>query len=265
MVPSTRNHTAKPAPARGLAAAAGLVLLWELLGRLLELPSSSFPVPSRIAVEIAQNWDRLGGHAPDTALAAGGGLLAGGALASLLLLFGAPPESPAGGVLLAAARLLERLPIVLAAPLVSAWMGVSFRPKLILAAVVAFAPVAHLLGLGLSRLDPALRDMIRQLGGTRQDEVLRLLLPAGLPWIVAGARRGATPALVAATLADLAGAGDRGLGYVLLAATTKLDMPMIFASLTLLALVSLLLHGAIALAERALRGAGFSSDEAAQA
>src|SRR5262245_56383439 len=264
MVSLPRNHAAAPT-ARALAATATLLLVWELIGRLLGAPASLVPVPSRVAVEIAQNWDRLGSHAPETALAAAGGLLAGGAAALGLVLLNSPVDVPGSGAVLTGARVLERLPIVLAAPLLTAWMGVSLRPKLLLAALVAFAPVANRIGAGLARLDPALRDLVRVLGGARRDEMVRILLPASLPWLVSGARRAATPALVAAALGELAGGGDRGLGYVLLAATTKLDMPMIFASLVLLTLVCLLLHGAIALLERVLRGAGLVAADRAQA
>ena len=77
----------------------------------------------------------------------------------------------------------------------------------------------------------------------------RLLLPSALPQIFAGLKVAMALAIVGAIVGEMVGANS-GLGYLLVVANGNLDMPLVFAILAWLVVVSLVLVGVIDIAER---------------
>jgi NitT/TauT family transport system permease protein len=73
---------------------------------------------------------------------------------------------------------------------------------------------------------------------------LRARLPASLPPLFDGMKSAIPQAVAAASIAEFVG-GDYGLGYLLLAASSKLDAPLVFASTALLVVGALGLHFAV--------------------
>jgi NitT/TauT family transport system permease protein len=242
-----RLHTERPLSAGWLVLLIGLSL-WEIAGRLFDAPASFLPTPSRILLEASRERVRLFEHgATTTAEAVAGFLLAtaAGWLAALWI-----SRSEAGPTMLAVAAPLERVPWIALAPVVSIWTGAGARPRIVLAAAVAFLPVVLPVSRGLVRLEPRIRDLQHSLGALGWNILLKVRIPWSLRFLFPGARRAAVAAVAAAAVAEFVH-GDRGLGYVALAAGTKLQAPLALAAFGGLVLIALALDGAVVLAGRA--------------
>lgn len=183
-------------------------------------------------------------------------------LVSILVGFtlGAAAAQPTGYVL-ARSRLANRVlspylvaaqavPILALAPLIALWFGTGLLARSIIVALVVFFPVAISTLIAVRGIDRRLLEMARTYRVTRRQRIWLVEVPAALPGIVGGLRIGITLAVVGAIVAEWAG-GDTGLGVLInLARGSLFDIPLLFATLALIALVGITLYTAVLLVER---------------
>jgi NitT/TauT family transport system permease protein len=226
----------------------GLIAVWELTIRSLQVPAYLLPAPSAIAAR----WLRdpaffvvEGGVSLAEALA---GLVVGGGTAF------------AAGVVMARVRWLERgllplaivlkmTPVVVLAPLFVLWFGFGPAPRVLIAALLTFFPVLIGVVSGLRAPPAAARDVLVTLDAGAVDEILLLRLPAALPHLFAAVKVSATLALLGAVIAEWLG-GDRGLGRAILLANSNLDTTTTLAGVVTLAAIGVGLVGGLTLLER---------------
>lgn len=226
---------------------ASLFALWELLVRILEVPSYLLPPPSRIAVTFVHQFGFLLPHILTTlgeillgfALGAAGGLLLG------TTMFYSPLVDRTLRPLVIASQMI---PVFAIAPLLIVWMGYGLWPKAIVAALISFFPIAVNTLDALGVANPETADLFRSLGASRRQTFVKLRLPAGLPQILSGFKVGATLAVVGATIGEWIG-GQRGLGYLMLQSNARLRTELVFASILALTLVGLSVFGAFRIIE----------------
>lgn len=238
--------------------AAGLVILlvWEGLTRLLQVPSVVLPPPSAVA----------------EALLARGGILLPAAGVTLGLAMTALALSILIGTLVALifaripwlerglgpyALVLQATPIVAIAPLVIIWSGIENprRAILILAVIVAVFPVLTSALAGLKAVDPGLDRVFRLHRASSLQRFIRLELPTAAPFLLAGVKTAAGLSLVGVVVAEfVAGTGATGgLSWRLVEAGNRLETATMFAALFLLALMGLALHAVLTWIERRIR------------
>ena len=224
-----------------------LLLVWELVVRVEQVPAYLMPSPSAIAAR----WLREPGfrdrrrHLPGEAL---GGLAVGGGVAFVAGVAMARVAWLERG-LLPLAIVLKMTPVVVLAPLFVLWFGFGAWPRVLIAAVLTFFPVLIGVVTGLRSPPAAARDVLATLDAGAIDEVLLLRLPAALPHLFAALKVSATLALLGAVIAEWLG-GDRGLGRAILLANSNLDTTTTLAGVVTLAAIGVGLVGALALLER---------------
>jgi NitT/TauT family transport system permease protein len=223
---------------------------WELLGRALQVRTDLLPTPSRILLEMWKEGPRLYEHASVTAYEAAGGFLCAVVLAIPF------------GFLMASFYSLHRtlapflqfgqiLPLIATAPLLLAWFGFGTMPKVLMALLVSFPPIATQTLFGLLSIPKGLIDLTRAMGARKAQLFFKVKVPASLPYIFKGLRMAVALAVAGVTAAEFAGS-DRGLGYLLLVAGSSVNTALLFAALTILALIATLLYYAITALERIL-------------
>jgi NitT/TauT family transport system permease protein len=151
------------------------------------------------------------------------------------------------------AVVLQVTPVVALAPLIIIWVNQAFAALVVCATIVAFFPVLSNTAAGLAATPPELADLFRLHGATRRQTLFLLRLPAALPYFLAGLRIAGTLALVGAVVAEfVAGSGGfaSGLAYRILEAGYRLQIPRMFAALTLLALAGIAIYAALGAVER---------------
>lgn len=136
------------------------------------------------------------------------------------------------------AILLQVTPIVSIAPLIIIWVHDTWTALVLCAVVVAIFPVISNTTLGLRSVDPGLADLFRLAGASRWQTLWRLRVPGALPYFFGGLRIASGLALIGAVVAEfVAGTGgaSAGLAYQILLAGIQLNIPRMFAALTLIA------------------------------
>lgn len=142
------------------------------------------------------------------------------------------------------AVLLQVTPIVAIAPLIIIWVQSPTLSLVICATIVAIFPVIANTTLGLRSVNAGLVNLFRMHGATRWQTLLRLRVPSALPYFFGGLRIASGLALIGAVVAEfVAGTGGTGTGlaYQILQAGYQLNIPRMFAALTLIAATGVLL------------------------
>jgi NitT/TauT family transport system permease protein len=140
---------------------------------------------------------------------------------------------------------LQVTPLPAIAPLIIIWVGDPFIALVVCATIVAFFPLFANTMSGLESVPAELTDLFRLYGAGRWQTMVRLRLPAALPFFLSGLRISGGLALVGAVVAELvAGSGGfaSGLAYRILEAGFRLQIPRMFAALTLLAVAGIVLN-----------------------
>lgn len=147
--------------------------------------------------------------------------------------------------------LFQVVPKVALAPIFILWFGYGMGPKLLLIVVIAFFPVALNMLVGLRSVDSDLIWLMKSVGSSRNQILTRIQLPTSLPYLFAGMRIAITLSVIGAVVAEFSGASN-GLGFLIQFASTQLDTPLMFAALTLVSVLGLVLYYAISLVEMLL-------------
>jgi len=230
--------TAVLVPAVALVA---LVLAWEAVVRIAQIPHYILPAPSRVLLTLRENFGSLAPSWWFTIRITVGAL----ALAAVL--------GAALAALFATSRLLERslfplaivlqvTPIVAIAPLILIYVESTTAALLICAWIVAFFPVLSNTLVGLRSADPNLRDLFTMYRATRWQRLRLLLVPSALPYFLAGLKIAGGLSLIGAVVAEFtAGAAGRetGLASRILEASFRTEIPKMFAALVLVSLTGI--------------------------
>lgn len=234
----------------GLAA----LLLWQGSVLAFNVPPYVLPGPAAI---IAAFWADRGSlllSLVSTLAVTGAALFAAAALGMLLALAMAASRL-ARAAIQPWAVVLQVTPVVAIAPLVIIWINQQFTALVVCATIVAFFPVLSNTAAGLAATPPELADLFRLNGANRRQTLFLLRLPAALPYFLAGLRIAGTLALVGAVVAEFvasSGGFAGGLAGRILESGYRLEIPRMFAALTLLALTGIVIYAALGVFERVL-------------
>ncbi len=221
---------------------------WEGAVRVFHVPAYILPSPSRIALAFATNWATLARHGATTLAEIALGLaiaFVGGFLLALALHASRSLERALRPFLVAS----QMVPVFAIAPLLVVWLGYGIWPKVIVTALIGFFPIAVSGSDGLRSASPGSLDLLRSMGATRRQVLVKLALPASLPALFSGLKVAATLSVVGATIGEWVGA-RRGLGFLMLEANARLRVDLVFASILMLTIVGLLLYLALQIIER---------------
>ena len=152
---------------------------------------------------------------------------------------------------------LQVTPVVAIAPLVLIWTGLDHADRAVvaLAAAVAFFPLFSGVLTGLKSADPDLERLFDLYGASPVQRLIRLRLPAALPFILEGLRVAAGLSVIGAVVAEfVSGSGaTQGLAWRLLEAGNRLRTADMLAALACLMIMGLALNAVVAALERAAR------------
>ncbi|MDY8109803.1 ABC transporter permease [Fulvimarina sp. 2208YS6-2-32] len=229
---------------------ATLLLLWELAVRGLAVPSILLPPPSAIGETIAATTSLLWADFVQTVLKA---VLAGYAMGCgagfiTALLVDRSPFMKRG--LLPIANLMSALPIIGVAPIMVMWFGFDWSSKAAVVVVMTFFPMLVNTVAGLDAAGSMERDLMRTYGASPGQSLLKLRLPAAMPFIFNALKINTTLALIGAIVAEFFGTPIVGMGFRISAEIGRMNTPMVWAEIAVAALVGSLSYGLVALLER---------------
>ena len=129
---------------------------------------------------------------------------------------------------------LQSMPKIAIAPLIVIWFGYGASSKVIIAAMISFFPILVNVVVGLRSCDASKLDLLRSLSASKWQIFWYLRLPNALPFIFAGFNIAIIFSILGAIVGEFVG-GEAGLGFLIVAANTTLDVSQVFAVLIVLA------------------------------
>lgn len=227
-----------------------VLIMWEIIVSLSNIPVYILPAPSRILVTLYTNPKTFIEATLITLSEAGLGLILGSiAGISAAVLLGLWPRLE-GGVM-TIAILVKSTPLVAIAPLLTIWLGFGTLPKIIITALLTFFPVLVNFLSGLQSTDPALLDIFRSWNANRKELFINVRSPHALPYLFAALKVSGPLALIGAVVAEWTGASG-GLGRIMWLAYTNLNLPLLFAAVFILAAAGIGIYSLIVWSEKRL-------------
>jgi NitT/TauT family transport system permease protein len=225
--------------------------LWEVLVRGFGVPPVLMPSPSAAAVRFASSLPTLGADFVQTFVR---GVLIGyiiGCGAGLLVAIVAQRFAFLGRGLLPLGNFFSALPLVGVAPIMVMWFGFDWPSKAAVVALVTFFPMLVNTLAGLSASGDMERDLMRSYGADHRQMLMKLYLPAALPFIFNALKINATLALIGAIVAEFFGTPTQGIGFRISTEAGRMAIDMVWAEIALAAIAGMAFYGLVALAERA--------------
>lgn len=234
------KHRLAPATVRWLILGA-VLMLWELVPRTGLIPELFLPSLSKTLAVLITDWREYADNLLVTlyevviamVLACGGGLLAGALVGGVALV---------RNLLLPVFSSLYAVPIVILYPIFTAWFGIGSESKIAFAAVYGFFPVMLSTAAGIRTIDPQYLLAARSMGATLSQQILRVIVPASIPTVLAGLRLGGALTIIGVVVAEMLTAAA-GIGYLVTRYRTILDSPHVFAAVLMILLLSILFDG----------------------
>ncbi len=227
---------------------AGLLLLWEVIVRWLDVKEFILPPPSAIAEEAhRQGWTLV--HATKvtmTEVLLGFGLcVAIGIPIAVLIVYSKIIRNVFYPLLVSA----QAIPRIAIAPLMVLWFGLGTEGKMIMAFSIAVFPLIINTVVGLESVERETLYVVESMGAGPLQSFLKVRFPAALPSIYAGLKIAVTLAVIGAIVAEFVGS-KAGLGYLVVVGQGTFNTRLIFASVLLMALMGIVLFYAIEILER---------------
>jgi NitT/TauT family transport system permease protein len=152
--------------------------------------------------------------------------------------------------LLPVGNFIAALPIVGTAPILVMWFGFDWESKAAVVVVMVFFPMLVNTVAGLAEAAPMQRDLMRTYGAGYWATLLKLRLPAAMPFVFNGLKICTTLALIGAIVAEFFGSPTRGMGFRISTMVGQLALDMVWAEIVVAALAGSAFYGIVALVER---------------
>jgi NitT/TauT family transport system permease protein len=207
----------------------GLFLVWELACWFFDVPPYVLPRPSLVFRTMYKFQSQILDHSLHTlfttvigfALAVVGGILIG-------LAVGASPIAYSG--LYPVMIGFNSIPKVALVPIIVFWFGIGAVPAVITACSIAFFPIAVNIATGLATIEPEMSDVLRSLGASRWEILTKVGIPRSMPYLFASLKIAITLAFIGSVISETI-ASNKGIGYLMLSASSRFEVPLVFAGL----------------------------------
>ena len=218
-----------------------MVVLWEVLVRVNDVPHYLIPAPSLIIKTLWTDGASLLGSAWFTiklTLLSLGLAIIGGVLLGVIFALSRTVEI----TLFPFAVILQVTPVIAIAPLILIYVESTFAALLICAWIVAFFPILSNTVIGIRSADHNLHDLFRLYKATPWQRLRYLLVPSALPYFMASLKIAGGLSLIGAVVAEfVAGTAGQntGLASRILESSFRNEIPKMFAALLLVSLLGI--------------------------
>jgi len=225
---------------RFLFSIAVLIFIWEAVVRLFDLPQYLLPAPGNVFKSFLDQSQVFLMHMGITAYEAIAGFIIGNGLgisfAIILHRFHRLQEFTMPVFIS-----LQAIPIVALAPLLIVWLGTGAISKIAMASIICFFPMVVNTLQAFSNIDSDFQELFRFHRAHYISTLKLLLIPASFPTILSALRISAGLSVVGAIVAELTGA-NKGLGYLLLNASYRLETDKMFVAMLLSAILGMIFY-----------------------
>jgi len=146
---------------------------------------------------------------------------------------------------------IQATPKVSLIPLFVIWFGLGMPSKLSLIILSAFFPVMINTILGMRSIPEDYENLMTILRASERNRVLKMKIPMATPQIMAGLKIAMVQSVIGAIVSEWM-AGDQGLGYLLVYASSLYDANLLMSAILATTFLGLILYWSIELVEKKL-------------
>ena len=227
-----------------------LLAMWEALVRGFGVSPVILPPPSVVAQTFAASTDILWVDFQQTVVK---GALRGfviGTVAAFVTAILIDRSQFLTRGLLPIGNFVAALPIVGIAPILVSWFGFDWQSKAAVVVVMVFFPMLVNTVQGLREASAMQRDLMRTYAAGYWQTLVKLRLPAAMPFLFNGLKIATTLALIGAIVAEYFGSPTRGMGFRISTGVGSLSIDLVWAEIAVAALAGTAFYGTVAFVER---------------
>ena len=160
---------------------------------------------------------------------------------------------------------VNTIPVVAKAPILVLLLGNGMEPKIAIAALICFFPTLVNMVRGLESVNPQAMELMRVLSASKREVFFKLRLYNSLPYLFSALKISASTSVIGAIVGEWIGS-TYGIGALIIQAMYNFDSAMLYATVIVGSVFSVVFFLAISFAERhgrALAGAGRALKEPA--
>lgn len=231
----------------------GFLILWEISARLGWIDSFIFSSPSEIWLTFLRMlkdqslFTHIGITLSETLVSFVFTVLLG--IGTAVLLWACPRLSR---VLEPYLVVLNSLPKSALAPLLIVWLGANIRTIIVAGISVAIFGSIINLYTGFREVDPEKLKLIQTLGGSKKDELTKIVLPSSVPLILSVMKVNIGLCLVGVIIGEFIGA-RQGLGYLIIYGSQTFKLTWVLMSIVILCVIAMGLYATLDLIEKHVR------------
>ena len=226
-----------------------ILIVLEVLVRQGIVPNFIIPAPTGVLQTIFNNWEVLFFvHLKATTIEFFIGFLITVVL-GVSLAIGMFCFKPIEKVMYPAVIISQMIPIIALSPIFVLWFGYSIWSKVAVTVLISFFPIVVSTYDGLRACDKDYIELFRSMGASRKHIFLKLHIPMALPSFFSGFKMAIIFALVGATIGEWLGASE-GLGYYSRRMSGNLNAEGVFAAITILTILGIILFALATWLER---------------
>ncbi|MFT7026146.1 MAG: NitT/TauT family transport system permease protein [Paracoccaceae bacterium] len=236
----------------------GVFALWEIFCLLAGISELVLPRPSRIVASFIEYAPAIWPHAWQTLYTTMVGFFFGVIIGLSL------------GVLIGSSRLaydtaypllvgISSIPKVAVVPIFVLWFGAGTVPAILTAMIICIFPIVVNVSTGIATVEPELEDVMKSLKASKWETLVNIGLPRSMPYFFASLKVAITLAFVGSVIAETV-ASNKGVGNMMLIASSSFNVPLVFAGLMVLAVMGVALYAIFAVLERHFTGWAMRKD-----
>ncbi len=229
-----------------------LLVLWEAAVKSFNVSPVILPAPTDIATRFMAETATLWEDFVQTVLK---GALSGyliGCSAAFLTAIAIDRSRFLTAGLLPIGNFVAALPIIGIAPILVSWFGFDWQSKAAVVVVMVFFPMLVNTVQGLAEASAMQKDLMRTYAAGYFQTLLKLRLPAAMPFIFNGLKIATTLALIGAIVAEYFGSPTRGMGFRISTGVGSLSIDLVWAEIAVAALTGSAAYGLVAFFEKRL-------------
>jgi len=227
-----------------------IIVIWELYVRASSITLVLLPSPSEIWAKMSASVPTLAADFVQTIIRAviPGWLM--GCLAGFLVALVCDKVDFLRRGLLPLGNLVAALPIVGVAPILVMWFGFDWQSKAAMVVVMTFFPMLVNTLAGLNSAGHMERDLMNSYGSSWFTSLLKLRLPAAMPFIFNALKINSTLAMIGAIVAEFFGTPIVGMGFRMSTEVGRQGLDMVWAEIAVAAVTGSFFYGVLAFVER---------------
>lgn len=223
-----------------------LLILWEGLVRGLNVSPVILPPPSMVAQTFANSTDILWQDFTQTVFKGAFTGFAIGSSAAFVTAILIDRSVFLTRGLLPIGNFVAALPIVGIAPILVSWFGFDWQSKAAVVVVMVFFPILVNTVQGLREADAMQRDLMRTYAASYTQTLIKLRLPAAMPFVFNGLKIATTLALIGAIVAEYFGSPTRGMGFRISTGVGSLSIDLVWAEIAVAAMAGTVFYTLVA-------------------